>query len=208
MALRTADEYREGLKDGRKVFMLGRAVPDVTQDPYLRAGVETGAFDFKAGHDPRFKELAIIEDPKSGEAVSRYFEIPDFPGAVSRRFELVRTMAQENDTALPFIKDVGTDLINGLTAVANLMGNETYQKRINDYRWYCARNDLSMAGAVTDVKGDRSKTPGQQSSPDYYLRMVDETEDEIVGLRYQGAYHRRCLCRRDHRDSHPESQRE
>ena len=159
---------------------MGNPTTDVTEDPYIKVGVETGAFDFTAAHDPKFKDLAIMRAPATGETVSRYFEVPDFPEAVSRRFELVRTMAQENEAVLPFVKDVGTDLINGLTATANLMGNKTYQKRINDYRWYCAENDLSMAGVVTDVKGDRSKTPSQQASPDYYLRIVDETDDEII----------------------------
>ena len=180
MALRTVEEYRQGLRDGRRVYIMGRPVEDVTEDPYIKVGVETGAFDYQAAHDPAFKDMVVIQDPETGEGVSRYFEVPDFPEAVSRRFDLVRTMAQENDTALPFIKDVGTDLINGLTAVANLMGNEDYKKRIHQYRWHCARNDLSMSGAVTDVKGDRSRTPSEQDRPDYYLRIVDETPDEIV----------------------------
>lgn len=180
MALRTAEQYKAGLRDGRKVYIMGGSVPDVTENPYIKTGVETGAFDYEAAHNPALRELAIMQDPETQEDVSRYFEVPDFPDAVERRFELVRTMAAQNGSVLPFIKDVGTDLINGLTAVANLMGDETYKKRIHDYRWHCARNDLSMCGAVTDVKGDRSKTPSQQNSPDYYLRVVDETKDEII----------------------------
>jgi aromatic ring hydroxylase len=78
------------------------------------------------------------------------------------------------------VKDVGTDIINALTAVARVAGNKKYLDRITEYRRYCAINDVALAGAVTDVKGDRSKGPSQQSSPDYYLRVVDETEDEIV----------------------------
>ena len=34
--------------------------------------------------------------------------------------------------------------------------------------------------AQTDVKGDRSKTPHQQSDPDMYLHIVNETADGIV----------------------------
>lgn len=180
MALRTADEYKQGLRDGRKVFILGKPVVDVTEDPYIKVGVETGAFDFLMGHDPAMEEIAVMRDPQTGESISSYFEVPDYPDAVSKRHELVKSACYYAEGALPFIKDVGTDIINGLSAVAKIMGNETYRRRIDEYRWYCARNDLSMAGLVTDVKGDRSKGPGEQKTPDYYLRIVDETEEEIV----------------------------
>jgi 4-hydroxybutyryl-CoA dehydratase/vinylacetyl-CoA-Delta-isomerase len=180
MALRTADEYREGLRDKRRVFILGKMVPDVTEDPYLKVGVETAAFDFLFGHEEDFRDIAVMQDPETGEEVSTYFEIPDYPEAVAKRFGLISAVCDYADSALPFVKDVGTDILNGLMVTARMMGNSEYEKRINDYRWYCARNDLSMAGVVTDVKGDRSKSPSRQASPDYYLRIVDETSNEIV----------------------------
>jgi len=180
MALRTAEEYKAGLRDNRNVFILGQKVPDVTEDPYIKVGVETAAFDFLMGHEPEFQETAVMKDPETGEPVSTYFEVPDFPEAVGKRHELIKSACYFAEGALPFVKDVGTDIINGLTAVTKIMGNADYIKRINDYRWHCARNDLSMAGLVTDVKGDRSKGPSEQKTPDYYLRVVDETENEIV----------------------------
>lgn len=180
MALRTAEEYREGLRDDRRVFMLGERVQDVTEDPYIKVGVETAAFDFLFGHEPEFRDMAVMKDPHTGEEVSSYFEVPDYPEAVAKRFALIRSICEYADAAIPFVKDVGTDILNGLTVTARVMGNREYEQRIEDYRWYCARNDLSMGGVVTDVKGDRSKGPSQQKSPDYYLRVVDETSDEIV----------------------------
>ena len=180
MALRTAEEYKKGLQDGRKVFILGKPVADVTEDPYIKVGVETAAFDFLMGHHPDYREIAVMKHPETGESVSSYFEIPDYPEAVGKRHELVKTACYFAEGALPFVKDVGTDIINGLTAVAKIMGNRTYIDRIHAYRWYCAQKDLSMAGLVTDVKGDRSKGPSEQKTPDYYLRVIDETTDEIV----------------------------
>ncbi len=180
MALRTAEQYRQGLRDGRRVYMLGKEVPDVTEDPYIKVGVETAAFDFLMGHDPDLRETAVMRDPETGEEISTYFEIPDTPDCVGRRHELVKGSSNHADGALPFVKDVGTDIMNGLTAVARIMGNSTYEERIHAYRRHCARKDLSMCGAVTDVKGDRSKSPSEQESPDYYLRVVDRTDDQIV----------------------------
>ena len=180
MALRTAEEYKEGLRDSRRVYLAGKRIPDVTEDPYIKVGVETAAFDFRMAHDPDLEPIAVTKDPETGEPVSSYFTLPETPGAVAERFELVSAACRYADGALPFVKDVGTDILNGLTAVARVAGNETNERRLEDYRRYCARQDLSMAGAVTDVKGDRSKSPARQKSPDYYVRVVDETENEIV----------------------------
>ncbi len=180
MALRTAEQYREGLKDGRNVYMLGKQVPDVTEDPFIKVGVETAANDFLMAHDPVMREIAVMRDSSTGEDISTYFEVPDYPESVAKRHELIKNACYFSDMALPFVKDVGTDIINGLAVTARLMGNKEYEARINEYRSYCARNDLSMAGAVTDPKGDRKRTPHMQDSPHYYLRVVDETKDEIV----------------------------
>ncbi len=180
MALRSAEEYKKGLRDDRVVYLKGKKVEDVVEDPYIKSGVETAAFDFLLGHDPKFKDIAVMKDPESGEDISAYFEVPDSPEVLKRRFNLIKTACEYTDGAIPFVKDVGTDIINAITVAARLMGNKEYEKRINDYRRYCAINDLSMAGAVTDVKGDRSKSPGEQNSPDYYLRVVDETKNDIT----------------------------
>ena len=41
-------------------------------------------------------------------------------------------------------------------------------------------NDWVVDGAMTDPKGDRGKSPSQQSDPDMYLRVVERREDGIV----------------------------
>jgi 4-hydroxybutyryl-CoA dehydratase/vinylacetyl-CoA-Delta-isomerase len=180
MALRTAEEYREGLRDARKVYLMGNPVPDVTEDPYIKVGVETGAHDFLMGHDSEMRKIAVMKDPETGEEISTYFEVPDVPETIKRRHNLILKACYYADGAIPFVKDVGTDIMNGIKVASRLMGNKEYERRIDNYRRYCARKDLSMAGAVTDVKGDRRKGPSEQESPDYYVRVVDETEDEIV----------------------------
>ena len=41
-------------------------------------------------------------------------------------------------------------------------------------------NDLTVDGAMTDPKGDRSKAPHQQKDPDLFLRVVERRPDGIV----------------------------
>jgi len=45
---------------------------------------------------------------------------------------------------------------------------------------YYQDNDLTAAGAVTDVKGHRSLRPHQQVDPDLYTRIVEKRDDGII----------------------------
>src|SRR4029450_581365 len=45
---------------------------------------------------------------------------------------------------------------------------------------HCRSNDLAVAVAQTDVKGDRSPGPPAQADPDLYVRIVDRRRDGIV----------------------------
>jgi len=48
-----------------------------------------------------------------------------------------------------------------------------------DYVAYLQREDLSLSGAMTDTKGDRSKRPGEQD-PDCYVHVVERNREGIV----------------------------
>jgi aromatic ring hydroxylase len=55
-----------------------------------------------------------------------------------------------------------------------------YLPRVTQFYRHCAANDLALAVAQTDVKGDRSLGPSEQAHPDYYVRIVAERPDGIV----------------------------
>jgi len=61
-------------------------------------------------------------------------------------------------------------------------GREVYYRgeRVAAFYDHCRANDLALATAQTDVKGDRSKGPSAQADPDLYVRVVDRQADGIV----------------------------
>ena len=67
MALRTADEYRSSLQDGRVLWYRGKRVDDVLGEPDLRVAVDHSALDFEIGHDPEHRDVAVVDDPEVGE---------------------------------------------------------------------------------------------------------------------------------------------
>jgi 4-hydroxybutyryl-CoA dehydratase/vinylacetyl-CoA-Delta-isomerase len=55
-----------------------------------------------------------------------------------------------------------------------------YQERLKNWILGAQENGLTVAGALTDPKGDRSLKPSQQPNPDANLRIIDVKDDGIV----------------------------
>lgn len=172
--LRSPDKYRESLRDSRAVFYRGKRVPDVTTHPVLRHAVDHAALDYEMAEDPKQRRLAVTH-----EGYSRYFKVPRSSEDLLARSALIEAATRAGKTLVVLIKEIGTDALFSLLAMADTLG-EPYASRIRDYYAYCRDNDLALCVGQTDVKGDRSKGPSDQSNPDAYLRIVERREDGIV----------------------------
>ena len=56
----------------------------------------------------------------------------------------------------------------------------TYHIRLQTWLKEAQTQDITLAGALTDPKGDRSKTPSHQCDPDLNLHVVEQRNDGIV----------------------------
>src|SRR5579883_462082 len=181
--MRRAEEYRASLRDGRTVFFRGRPVDDVTTHPVLGVAVNHAAIDYDLAEDPATRELAVATDPDSGELISRYYYLPRDSHDLLRRSALIEESTRRGKTLVVLIKEIGTDALFALQIVANTLDQKTgraYLPRVRAFYEYCKRQDLALAVAQTDVKGDRSRAPHEQEHPDYYVHVVDRNEQGII----------------------------
>ena len=185
MGLRTAQEYKESLRDGRVVYLCGERVEDVNTPPMLKTCIETSALDYEMTEMPEYRDLAVVT-LESGEPISRYYNQPENGEDLLKRHELMVAATKLGGGAIPFTHDIASDTINAINITANLMGKTEYVERGESYRRYLQKNDLAVAVAVTDVKGDRTLRPSspKQSHPDYYVRVVDK---DSKGITVRGA---------------------
>jgi 4-hydroxybutyryl-CoA dehydratase / vinylacetyl-CoA-Delta-isomerase len=172
--LRTPDEYRESLRDSRRVFYRGQQVEDVTTHPVLMHAVEHASLDYQMAEDPVQRELAVGAD-----GYSRYFAVPRTADDLLARSALIEAATRAGKTLVVLIKEIGSDALFALLAMCDTLG-EPYATRIQAFYEHCRDNDLAMCVAQTDVKGDRARAPSQQSNPDAYLRVVETRDDGIV----------------------------
>ncbi len=181
MPLRTPDQYRESLRDGRSVYFRGRPVEDVTTHPVIGVAVNHACIDYAMAEEPHFRDLAVVDGPNG--PYSRYFKIPENAGDLLKRSALIEEATALGRTLVVLIKEIGTDALFGLHLVAKQVDTALgtpYYERVRAFYEHCRDNDLALAVAQTDVKGDRSKGPSDQEHPDYYLRIVEQRPDGIV----------------------------
>jgi len=181
MALRTADQFIAGLRDGRRTYVAGERVADVTEHPALRIAAEHAANVYRLAAEPETRELFTCE--RDEERVSRYFEPIRSADAVHTRGRLIEEHTRRGRSTLNLTKAVGTDALNALTAVSagvDRARGTDYSDRVGAYLYRCAREDRSVVLAQTDAKGDRRLRPNEQPDPDAYVRIVERRPDGIV----------------------------
>ena len=182
MGLRSPAEYKASLRDGRAVYYSGKRVEDVVDHPELGIAVDHAAIDYHVAEDPKYRELATFEDSVDG-LISRYYHIPRNAEDLINRSKLIETTTRLGHTLVILIKEIGTDALFALHLISKQTDahfGTQYSDRVQKFFRHCRRNDLAVAVAQTDVKGDRSRGPGEQSHPDYYVHVIDETKDGIV----------------------------
>jgi aromatic ring hydroxylase len=170
-AVRTAQQYLDGLEDGREVYYRGERVTSVVAHPELGIAARHASLDFALAEEPEHRDLAVTD------GYSTYYHLPRSGVDLRRRSALIEQATALAATLVVLVKEIGTDALFALHRVAH--GTEG-QERVGEYHRRCREGDLALAVAQTDVKGDRSKGPSGQSDPDLYVRVVDRRPDGIV----------------------------
>jgi len=180
MGIRTVEQYKESLRDGRRVYISGEKVEDITKHRILGITCDTIAagYELTASEDPEVRNLFVAPHPETGEPINRLFVTPKNTADLKNRTRMIQKSIQLIG-GLPFGKDIGTDCLNAAFVVAGEMGNKQYQDNAKNFLEHLRKNDLHTCGAVTCVKGDRSLEPSKQKHPDYYVHVVDKNKEGI-----------------------------
>ena len=179
--IKTAPDYIESLRQlDLTVYVLGERVENVIDHPILRPSLNALAQTYKVAHDPLHAEL-FIRQGLDGEPINCFTSLHHSTTDLLAKVRALRILGQQTGSC--FQRCVGWDAINALESttfeIDQALGTP-YHRRFTDYLRYVQQNDLVCNGAMTDVKGDRSLRPGQQTDPDMYLRVVERRPDGII----------------------------
>ena len=162
MGVRSTEEYKAGLNDGRTLFFKGNRVEDVTRHPDLGVGVEHASLDFALAEDAAYRDLMTVKIPETGETISRYFVSPANTDDLLKRREMIETSTRLGSGVVLLIKEIGTDALFALSLVAKRIDEgygTDYLKRVEAYHQHCQRADLSMAVGANRCEGRSKPSP-------------------------------------------------
>ena len=182
MALMTGEQYIESIrKMNMQVYMFGKKVVNPVDDPILRPSLNSVRMTYDLAQKPEYQELMTVISPETGERINRFTHIHRSTEDLKNKVKMQRLLGQQ--TASCFQRCVGMDAFNSVYSTTYEVDQKYgthYHENFKKFMLRVQGEDLTVDGAMTDPKGDRSKAPHAQEDPDLFLRVVERREDGIV----------------------------
>ena len=182
MALMTGEQYIESIRAlNMEVYMFGKKIEVPVDDPILRPSLNSVRMTYDLAQMPEYEDLMTAISPYTGKRVNRFTHIHQSTDDLIKKVKMQRLLGQK--TAACFQRCVGMDAFNAVfstTYETDKKYGTNYHENFRKFMIYCQENDLTVDGAMTDPKGDRSKAPHEQEDPDMFLRIVERRPDGIV----------------------------
>ncbi|MEM4258369.1 MAG: 4-hydroxyphenylacetate 3-hydroxylase N-terminal domain-containing protein [Candidatus Thermoplasmatota archaeon] len=181
--MKTGEEYKETLRSMRpNIYKFGELITDVTTHPATKRTIEGHAQIFDAQHKPEYQDILTKKSSLINERISRYLSIVETADDMYANVRMKRLMFNLTGTCTGG-RCVGFTAINAMWAATydlDLEFHTEYHKRLKKWLIDAQKRDITVSGALTDPKGDRSKSPSQQHDPDMNLHIVEEKKDGII----------------------------
>ena len=188
--IRTGEEYRESLRDGRRVFIDGERVADVTSHPAFRPIVDARARIYDLAHETETADVMSYVDEDTGERCATGAKLPRSREDWYAKRLAVDTVLNEVGGIVTRVGDetVGEmwSLYDGQDVLNEI--DPSFSAHIRHHVRHAALADPFHVSANTDPKGDRSRRP-QDQDPDVLLHVAGETANGIVvrGAKFETA---------------------
>ena len=188
--IRTGDQYRESIRDGREVWIDGEKVDDVTTHPAFKPIVDIRARIYDLAHEDATRDVMTYVDQESGEDCATGSKPPRSRQDWSQKRKGVEVVLNE---ARGVVTRVGDETVGEMWSlydgqdVLNQI-NPAFSVNIKNHVRRATVEDPFHVSANTDPKGDRSKWP-QDQDPDVLLRVVGENDSGIIvrGAKFETA---------------------
>ncbi|MDB5897158.1 MAG: vinylacetyl-CoA delta-isomerase-like protein [Ramlibacter sp.] len=180
--LMTGDDFRESLRRLRpRVFVDGRLVESVADEPTLQPGINAVALTYDYALKPEYAPLMTAVQHTSGKRVNRLTHIDTSAGDLLNKLEAVRLVCQETGCAQRYLTHDAMNAIGQVSArIDDARGTREHTAKFLEYLHRVQDQDLTLGIAMTDAKGDRSRRPHEQANIDSYVHVVERNAKGIV----------------------------
>ena len=182
MALMTPQEYIDSLRKlNTRVYMFGEKIDNWVDHPMIRPSINCVAMTYALAQDPQYADLMTVKSSLTGHTINRFTHLHQSTEDLMNKVKMQRLLGQK--TASCFQRCVGMDSFNAVFSTTFEVDEKYgthYHENFKKFLTYVQDNDLTVDGAMTDPKGDRSKAPHAQDDPDMFLHVVERRPDGVV----------------------------
>jgi len=182
MTLMTGEEYIESIrKIDMQVYIFGEKIENPVDHPILRPSLNSVRMTYDLAQLPEYQDLMTAISPETGERINRFTHLHQSTADLVKKVKMQRLLGQQ--TASCFQRCVGMDAFNATYSTAfdiDAVHGTHYFDNFKKFLLDVQARDLTVDGAMTDPKGDRSLAPHAQADPDMYLHVVERRPDGIV----------------------------
>jgi 4-hydroxyphenylacetate 3-monooxygenase len=188
--IRTGDEYRDSLRDGRSVWIDGEKVADVATHPAFQPIVDARARIYDLAHAPSTQDVMSYVDAETGERCPTGSKLPFTKDDWHAKRDAVDCVLDDLGGIVTRVGDetVGEmwSLYDGQDVLDEI--DPSFSEHIRSHVARAALTDPFHVSANTDPKGDRSRRP-QEQDPDVLLHVAGENSTGIIvrGAKFETA---------------------
>ena len=181
MGLMTGDQYIESIRNIKmEVYMFGKKIESPVDDPILRPALNSVRMTYDLAQMPEYEDIMTVT-LEDGSKINRFSNIHRNTEDLIKKVKMQRLCGQK--TAACFQRCVGMDAFNALYSTTYEIDKKygtNYYENFKKFLKYVQDKDLTVDGAMTDPKGDRSLAPHMQADPDLFLHVVERRPDGVV----------------------------
>ena len=183
MSLMNGEQYIESIRKMRpNVYKWGKLIKDVTTHPATHLHVQSVKRSYELSHDPEKAAIYTAKSHLTGETVHRWNSLMQSAEDVMGNSNMKREQYHQSGTCQG-ATCAGWTAMNVIWDITYQMDRDlgtNYHERVKKFWKYMEDNCITMSGAITDAKGNRSLRPSQQANKDSNLHMKEVRPDGIV----------------------------
>ena len=177
--VRNGEQYLEGLRDDREVWLQGERVKDVTQHPGLCRSAKTLASFMDRQSDPEYQDIVTFKE--NGKRIATSFLVPKSKEDVIRRGEAFYEWAKWSNGMLGRTPDYKNASITAFYGGASLLeeSSKEYAQNMRNYYHYASTNDKVLTHSLLNPTVNFELSKEGKSDKNVSLKVVKENDAGI-----------------------------
>jgi 4-hydroxyphenylacetate 3-monooxygenase len=194
-ALKTGAEFKASLDDGRQVWVQGRKLKRVADDPGLSAGIDLLASMFDDQFTEEYAEATTVRDPATGLTVGRSWQEPRTHEELRDRRKMIEYTSVKTAGTFGRPIDLAPTIAIGIAAQLPRFVNvrsafdacqPDFAENIRRYVEFGRMNSITAAESLTGPQNDRS-SPMAQAASLLRIKSVEKSGVRISGAKSVGS---------------------